>query len=169
MLPMLAAAVVVAVLPEPLAAEAFEEAELAALDAALDAALALLEATLDALEAALDSAEERALDPDASILETADETDATMDDETSGGTLSVNGYTNWKAPSRNAGGCNRVARCSRGRSSPRGGCAWSCRSGGPRSSSSSSGIGRRRYNDCTDSIRKRDCCSGSSVTWKSND
>jgi len=94
MLPTLAAAVVVAVLPEPLAAEAFEEAELAALDAplalleaALDAALALLEATLDALEAALDSAEERALDPDASMLETADETDATMDEETSGGTL----------------------------------------------------------------------------------
>jgi len=87
MLPILAAAVVVAVLPEALAAEAFEEAALAP----LDAALALLEATLDALEAALeaalDAAEERALDPDASMLEIADETDATMDDETAGGTL----------------------------------------------------------------------------------
>lgn len=97
MLPILAAAVEVAVAAVPEAPDALEEA-------ALDAALAALDAALAALEEALDAAEERALEPDASMLETADETDASMDDETSGGTLFVSGCTSWKAPSGNAGG-----------------------------------------------------------------
>jgi hypothetical protein len=78
MLPTLAAAAAedVAAVPVALAPEDFEEAALATLDAALEA-----------LDAALSAAEERALEPEASTLETADETDAAIDDETSRGTL----------------------------------------------------------------------------------